>query len=79
MNEEAKPRKQMGPIELYSEDAGVLTKLALQPPQDLRSSDALKRWLRGVAEIDGRYVFIRRLAAVDLKIGSVRQVAVTDA
>ena len=76
---EKKPRKQIGAVELYSEDAGVLTKLAVQPPQDLRSSDALKRWLRGVAEIDGRYVFIRRLAAVDLKIGSVRQVAVTDA
>ena len=76
---EKKPRKKIGSVELYSEDNGVLTKLAVQPPQDLRSSDALKRWLRGVAEIDGRYVFIRRLAAVDLKIGSVRQVAVTDA
>ena len=74
-----KQRKQIGPIELYSEDNGVLAKLAVQPPQDLRSSDALKRWLRDVAEIDGRYVFLRRLAAVDLKIGSVRQVAVVDA
>lgn len=76
---EKKPRKKIGSVELYAEDNGVLTKLAVQPPQDLRSSDALKRWLRGIAEIDGRYVFIRRLAAVDLKIGSVRQVAVTDA
>ena len=74
-----KQRKQIGTIELYSEDNGVLAKLAVQPPQDLRSSDALKRWLRGIAEIDGRYVFLRRLAAVDLKIGSVRQVAVVDA
>ena len=76
---EKKPRKKIGSVELYAEDNGVLTKLAVQPPQDLRSSDALKRWLRGIAEIDGRYVFARRLAAVDLKIGSVRQVAVTDA
>jgi hypothetical protein len=75
MNEEAKARKQMGPIELFSEDAGVLTKLAIQPPQDLRSTDALVRWLKANAEIDGRYVFARRLASVDLKIESVRSVS----
>ena len=76
MSEEAaaKSRKQMGPVELFSEEDGQLTKLALQPPAELRSSDALVRWLKGNAEIDGRYVFARRLVSVDLHVGTVRKV-----
>lgn len=76
MSEEiaVKSRKQMGPVELFSEEDGQLTKLAMQPPAGLRSSDALVRWLKEFAEIDGRYVFARRLVSVDLSVGSVRKV-----
>jgi hypothetical protein len=82
MNEEQaakKPRKALGPVELYAADPDgiTLTKIEPQPPQDLKSADAYVRWLKQNAQIDGRYVFMRKLVGVDLVRTQVERVDVT--
>lgn len=67
MSDETKQRKTIGPMEIYSDDDGVRTKLALDIPQDLKSTDAVVRWLKKNAEVPGVYAVQRTLARV--KIG----------
>ena len=69
MTEEAKarkPRKPMKDIELYSVEGNTLVKLDMEVPQDLKSTEALVRWLKANAQIDGKYLFVRPIAGVNI-------------
>jgi ornithine carbamoyltransferase len=78
MNEETKSRKQLGAVEIWSEspDGQTRTKLNMTLPENLKSSDAIVRWIRQNAEIDGVYAVQR--TNVRVKITKTEIVA-TDA
>ena len=78
MNEETtkKQRKAIGPIEIFSDDNGQRTKLDLVPPSNLKSTDAIVRWIKANAQIDGVYAVQRTLARVKI---TKKQVEQTDA
>ena len=61
---ERKPRQKLGQIELYSQEGNQLTRLDIPIPQDLKSADAMERWLKKTAEVDGEYIFLRRIVGV---------------
>ena len=69
MSEETakKPRKAIGPVEIYSDDGnGVRTKIDLVPPADLKSTDAIVRWVKANAQLDGVYAIQRTLGRVKI-------------
>ena len=66
MTAEAKTRKTIGPMEIYADDNGVRTKLALEIPQELKSTDAVVRWLKKNAEVPGVYAIQRTLVRVKI-------------
>ena len=74
---ERKPRKPANPIELYSlEDGNLVPVQGLEVPQNLKSTDALVRWLKTNALVDAKYVFMRKIAGVGIthqKIEVVQQ------
>ena len=59
-------RKKMDPIEIYSVDGETRTLLPLVPPANLRSTDAIVRWIKKTAEIDGVYAVQRTIAKVKI-------------
>ena len=76
MNEETtkKPRKTIGPVEIFADDgAGVRTKLAMTPPAGLKSTDAIVRWIKANAQVDGVYAVQRTLARVKITKKQVEQ------
>jgi hypothetical protein len=78
MNDTTKTRKSIGPIELYAKDGDTLTRIEPQPPQNLRSSDALKRWLKNEAQLSGEFVFMRKLVGLALKREQVEHVTIVE-
>ena len=59
-------RKKMEPIEIYSVDGNTRTLLPLVPPANLKSTDAIVRWIKKNAQVEGTYAVQRTIAKVEL-------------
>ena len=75
MTDDKKQRKALGPVEIYSDDDGVRTKLDLEVPANLKSTDAIVRWLKSNAQVDGVYAIQRTLGKVRITQSLVKSVS----